>query len=518
MLVGKSKGRSLAGMRTRVSALKRTPDTRAQGVMLQDYALACEAAHELRGGKQVLVLELDELLAKLKLLADHVTIYPANVAQALLYRRKRDLFTERKFEVFMDILIPWSVEAVDFDAFNAKMCALPRNMAWRLKMFTKVWLEEGLCALVLEGEPALETLRKFLVESARRLEREDAFELDDQPCIVLAETLACVQLADYILRFEVSATCVRDLKSFEKAAASDKTGARYTMLVAIKATPFYESRRTLLLQTEAAIMDTDYKLDQMVDEINSFEGDPGDIGLDERISKCADFLGRLLTKIPSVMLKTVVASFLESVKKHCDAALVDPKVDRIVSLINVLQACSISFPSAIEISKLHSMALEKKQLSADLFVLDALKESFTTLRTTFDKGESDEITKVLTSCNGKLKGSVGVEGSAGFLRSEDSVRLIVDVLEHGLVALPEKIEVSIVGFAMEVTRFLQEKSYIRVVASFMNGANALLDLHALGGSMPDEKFTEFGRTLAALKGYAKENFRQSKGPCNSKIG
>ena len=130
IMIGDKKGRSISGLRNRVQELKKRPDTRAQGLVLEEYLVACESALSLRGGGAIPSMAIEDLRTHVKNLQPHINIFPADCAAALLYHRKQALFAEQRFQELAQSLLPWhgSPDVDAFDPQNPCMGLIPRPM------------------------------------------------------------------------------------------------------------------------------------------------------------------------------------------------------------------------------------------------------------------------------------------------------------------------------------------------------------------------------------------------------
>ena len=67
--------------------------------------------------------------------------YPADICQHLVNRMKERAIAENAHEDLLDIVIPWGGDAqMQFDPRRPRMALIPRVIAWKLQVFTTVFV------------------------------------------------------------------------------------------------------------------------------------------------------------------------------------------------------------------------------------------------------------------------------------------------------------------------------------------------------------------------------------------
>ena len=229
IFIGKAKGRSIKAIRSRVSDLRSSQETRSQSILLQEYLSVCEAAHELRTPHKVLAMDADDLSAKLSLVLPHITVPPPDLAQALLHRRKKELMAKQQYREFTLCLLPWApVENASnkFEMLRPVMHTLPRNEPWRMAVFMRVFIEEGLCSLVFEGESGAEATKLFVGAALQVFDEQDPLEMSDLAVQNLSDCQLSLRATKSLLHLEATVAALDDIKETERAANQTKACAQ----------------------------------------------------------------------------------------------------------------------------------------------------------------------------------------------------------------------------------------------------------------------------------------------------
>ena len=268
VLTGRPKGRSVKALRERCTSLIADPESRATGLLLQEFLERVELARRWRGGQAVVGLSYAKLEEGLGVFELEKVIVPADIAGALVQRAAERLRTQRNWLEWARIMMPFSDQEsnalVTFKPREPRLRDLPKVAAFRCSAFTHALVEKNLIPMLLEGEPGSKCLLEFCVAVRACLEEQEIFVMDTTSAAVHTEVTLGICGLIAVIELPFNSSCSEGVKSL---STRHSRGSVLDMLAqAVAQVPWWRER---LKQLQEALPVIHEKADKIEEQSSS---------------------------------------------------------------------------------------------------------------------------------------------------------------------------------------------------------------------------------------------------------
>ena len=437
VLVGKPKGRSIKGLRDRVDKLHSRSSTRSEGAALQEYLKAVTIAHEMRGGAGVQGVSQEVLESKIAMLDHYIKVYPAELAQHLLERRRHVFKAEQSWEQYVRVLLPWG--DLKFHARTPTMASLPRVLGWKIRCFFKCVFEEAFCPLLYAGQGGAAVACNFCRDALTVLEAQDPLDLADDSATCLSDSLLCFRAAEAILSLPFSSTLLTACTDLAAQQGPSMASRPQTIVfAAIKSTPYLENRRSTLLQAAGTILQHEQSVADLRSNMSVWANTLGDDQHDRGMAEACEALAQITKALPTSALAKDSEHLNTIVVDHIEAALeAQPSDERLKALCNLSLSATISFPLCARVGDLVSKVAVKKQCSRDKAVIDGVQQVLSAAARACDE-QNPASTDAFQNLQKTLDKSNEEDALRGLIeRSQDTAKVCTAIFMSVVDSLPD---------------------------------------------------------------------------------
>lgn len=255
-MVGRPKGRSLKGIRTRIGTLMSDERTVEEGIRLKAYLsilVVCNSLHP-DNIKKIPPAEVRALVKK----ATHEGVeLPPSVQITMLDYEIDQAIAQRDNLKALRITSPFPQEGSEsFDILAPMVSTMPKwSSTQKIELFRKAFLGRVIAPLVQEGAEKADELQAILTPMYNNFEAVDIVEADNAEAKLIDDISVGCKSVLSLISFPWDPSAVDDLNKLDKFKGKSTTSVLTTFATAIQASEYFTERWNLFRRILPAIVE-----------------------------------------------------------------------------------------------------------------------------------------------------------------------------------------------------------------------------------------------------------------------
>ena len=334
-MTGKPKGRTVKALRERVEELCSKKETRSTETLLADYHRKVQTAVNWRGGQVVHALSDEQLKVELTDLLSEGTVMAADVCQHLVARKTNRLVSEKLWQEYCDVMVPFAKEDEDnntedtltaFDPWSPCMRHLPRKSLWKCSAFVDSHFHENIAVWLYDGEARKQDIFKVSEFMLQAIDMSDPLMLDELSGCIREDTKVACEGMMALCSMPFSSEWSDSVKGISKDLLKPGTSTKSPLAIVattIAAVPYYEGRRLKWLEALPTIVEKEHVMKTHEAALKDLQRDsaPASTEWSGRLRVMCDDLASILQMVDLSSLCELDARILAGASRHMDAVL-----------------------------------------------------------------------------------------------------------------------------------------------------------------------------------------------------